>query len=148
MTGRRCLRRVEIHNIEGPSFSKPLRRIEILKIRRPSGTLGHRRLDAPENNPSSQEYLLGGVYPSPYRLPLAKVELHISPPPFRNQDGAKVALEVLKKVSQRFFGVLWVSFGVLGVQFWLLFGVSCLRVCFCIDFGSQNGAKIDDLRRS
>ena len=120
------------------------------KIRRPSGTLGHRRLDAAENNPSSKEYLLGGVYPSPYPLPLAKTELRIrdSPPPSRNQDGAKVALEVLKKVSQRSLGVPWVPFGAFGVQFWSLFGVSCSRVRFCIDFGPQNGAKIDDLGRS
>ena len=39
---------------------------EDVTIRRPSGTLGHGRLEAPEINPSSQEYLLGGVYPSPY----------------------------------------------------------------------------------
>ena len=38
-------------------------------VRRPSGTLGHRRLDAAENNPSSQEYLLGGVYHLRYSPP-------------------------------------------------------------------------------
>ena len=67
---------------------------------------------------------------------------------YHQKDGAKVALEVLKKVSQRFFSVLWVPFGAFGVQFWSLFGVSCSLVHFCIDFGSQNGATIDDLGRS
>ena len=113
------------------------RRHANIRIHRPSVTLGHRRLEAPETNPSSQEYLWGGVYPSPYPLPLAKTELRISPsqPPSRNQNGAKVALEVLKKVSQR-FGVLWVPFGAFDVQFGSLFGVSCSLVHFCIDFGS------------
>ena len=90
-------------------------------IRRPSGTLGHRPLDAAENNPSSQEYLLGGVYPSPYPLPLAKVELRIAPSPLqeprRCQSGPRGAQE----------GVLALLWGPLGA-FW------CLRCSILVTF--------------
>ena len=101
---------------------------------RPTGIPMGRPMGRPIGNPPTQWYTSLGQSRTP----------HFSlPPPSRNQDGAKVALEVLKKVSQRFFGVPWVPFGTFGVQFWSRFGVSCSLV-----HGSKNEPKIDDLGRS
>ena len=40
----------------------------------------------------------------------------------------------------------WDPFGAFGVHFLSLFGVSFSRLRFCLDFGPQNGAKIDDFQ--